>query len=331
MTRLILTFDDSAAGALLDLADGVIPFTRRFTSGKLPPPDDLERWLSRRSSPGESASARWVDDVPGRLDAVTQEGPALAEFCGRFDAIELWVDPEPNAQLQLIWLLDHFRRHPDVASRLSVVRTDTAIADIPPAEQAGWRARAVPVGDGLIEIAGVAWAAWRSPTPEACFGLLARDVGALPGLHAALVPLLEELPGHRTGLGATALRLLELVSAGHVHPYDLFPGHGKPNVRRVLDYWEVGQLLDDLAHGPAPVVTGLDERPFDSAMHRDRDRHRRYAQSTLALTELGKAILAGTGDFSRHNPVHRWWGGTELRHDRLWRWDAQNRTLIEPG
>jgi hypothetical protein len=32
-------------------------------------------------------------------------------------------------------------------------------------------------------------------------------------------------------------------------------------------------------------------------------------------------------DFSRHNPIHRWWGGTELTSDQLWRWSP---TLIKP-
>jgi hypothetical protein len=65
-------------------------------------------------------------------------------------------------------------------------------------------------------------------------------------------------------------------------------------------------------------------------MHNDADRHKRYKQSKLSLTALGKAVLAGTDDFSRHNPIHRWWGGTELTNDRLWRWDPANRILIAP-
>ncbi|MDI1263095.1 MAG: hypothetical protein PS018_07555 [bacterium] len=328
MTRLILTFDDSAAGALLDLADCVIPVGRRFTSGKLPSPGELDLLLSRRSARGEGAPECWVDHLPARLEDVKRDGPALAEFCERFEAIELWVDAAPNAQLQLIWLLDHIRHHAKVASRLSLIQTDTAIGDILPNELTDWRQRAVPVGNGHFKIASAAWAAWQSATPQAWFGLLTNDTSALPGLHAAVVSLLEELPALRTGLGVTALRLLELISAGHVHPWDLFPGHEKPNTRRVLGYWEIGELLDGLTHGPAPAVTGLDERPFDPAMHHDSKRHQRYARSTLALTDLGKAILAGTDDFSRHNPVHRWWGGTELSNDRLWRWDAQNRALI---
>jgi len=47
----------------------------------------------------------------------------------------------------------------------------------------------------------------------------------------------------------------------------------------------------------------------------------------LSLTEFGRAILAHQEDFSRHNPVHRWWGGTELTNDRLWRFDP---VLIAP-
>ena len=42
----------------------------------------------------------------------------------------------------------------------------------------------------------------------------------------------------------------------------------------------------------------------------DDGRCERYKQSKLSLTALGKAVLAQTEDFSRHNPIHRWWGGT---------------------
>jgi len=98
----------------------------------------------------------------------------------------------------------------------------------------------------------------------------------------------------------------------------------------VFDYWETGSLLDGLAHGPAPAVSGLDEGPFTEKMHEDHSRHQRYKESRLSPTALGKAILAETDDFSRHNPISRWWGGTQLTNDNLWRWDPANRSLIAP-
>jgi hypothetical protein len=56
-------------------------------------------------------------------------------------------------------------------------------------------------------------------------------------------------------------------------------------------------------------------------MHNEGARYARYKESRLSLTEFGKAVLAHEEDFSRHNPIDRWWGGTHLTNDRLWRWD----------
>jgi hypothetical protein len=65
-------------------------------------------------------------------------------------------------------------------------------------------------------------------------------------------------------------------------------------------------------------------------MQEDRQRRQRYEERRLSLTPLGEAIVAGHEDFSRHNPIHRWWGGTELSNDRLWRWDPAKGALIAP-
>jgi hypothetical protein len=40
----------------------------------------------------------------------------------------------------------------------------------------------------------------------------------------------------------------------------------------------------------------------------------------LSLTDFGHELVAQKADFSRYNPIHRWWGGTELTSDRLWRY-----------
>ncbi|MGL3108430.1 hypothetical protein [Bradyrhizobium sp. BR 1432] len=76
-------------------------------------------------------------------------------------------------------------------------------------------------------------------------------------------------------------------------------------------------------------MSGLDEGPFSLDMHDDALRHARYKQSRLSLTDLGKAVLAGE-DFRRDNPIRRWWGGTLLTNERLWRWDSQTRLLVAP-
>ena len=56
-------------------------------------------------------------------------------------------------------------------------------------------------------------------------------------------------------------------------------------------------------------------------------RDEAYKRSRLSLTKSGKAIVAHKEDFSRHNPIDRWWGGTRLTNDCLWRWSPALMSL----
>ena len=153
------------------------------------------------------------------------------------------------------------------------------------------------------------------------------DLRPLTRLKWAVAELLGELPWRTTALSATELYMLERIAREKASPPDIFKELLQRDECGAFDYWEIGELLDGLAHCPAPAISGLAEGPFTLEMHNDRERRRRYNKSQLSLTTLGKAVLAGTEDFSRHNPIHRWWGGTELTNDRLWRYGS---TLTGP-
>jgi hypothetical protein len=333
MTRLILTTSDSGAGALKQagIAEIVIPFGLRLTLGPLPSAAELANSLAARS-PGQGPTVpHWLDFLDRRRRGeIGRKGLGLVELCERCEVVELWIDSAPNAQLKLAQLLDYIGSHGRVTSKLMLVQANVAIGNMLPEGLSKWRRAAVEVLKDHFEAASMAWQAYRQSTPRAWFDLLDKDLSVLPQLGQTVLELLEELPMHATGLGATEMRMLELISAGAAHPSDLFPGYRKRNKRRVFDYWEVGSLLDGLARCPAPAVSGLDEGPFTLEMHDDRDRHERYERSKLSLTALGQAVLVQTEDFSRHNPIHRWWGGTELTNERLWRWDPVKQALIAP-
>jgi len=177
-----------------------------------------------------------------------------------------------------------------------------------------------------IETASASWQAYRAPTPEACFDLLHEDLSAFPLLRPALLDLLQELPWSVTGLGATEMRLLELIATGFMGTNMLFYLRGFRQ-RGVFSDFEIGSLLEGLAHGPRPAVAGLDNELRVLAKENHRGRLEAYRRSRLSLTEFGKAILAHKEDFSRHNPIERWWGGTRLTNDCLWRW---NPVLVAP-
>ncbi len=237
------------------------------------------------------------------------------------------MDNRPNDQLVLIWLLSHLRAHAKVATKIVLRHVDTPLFDALPDQLATWAFVGAHLTREHLDIAHLAWRAFRASTPQAWFDLLKQDLSTLPQLRRCVQEMLDELPGAATGLGASELRILELLSAGYRHPFDLFPHHRERFQRRVYDYWEAGALLDGLALAPVPAIAGLAELPFTAELHNSPERFDRYKASTLSLTPLGKAILAGEEDFSRHNPIHRWWGGTELTNANLWRWGA---ALIAP-
>jgi hypothetical protein len=203
---------------------------------------------------------------------------------------------------------------------------DQEMIGLPPGVSSKWRPALIDVIEKDIATASAAWQAYRSPTPEACFALFHHDLSALPLLKPVVRDLLEELPSVSTGLGITEMRLLEMIASGWANVNPLF--HFR-DVRqtRIFGEWELGYLLDGLAFGPRPAIAGLDEELRTIRRDNLKARHEAMLRSRLSLTEFGRAIVACKEDFSRHNPIDRWWGGTHLTNDNLWRWSP---TLIKP-
>ena len=322
MTRLVVTNDPSVAGGLVkaDRADLAVSFEQRLVWGPLPSEGDLTASFASRT--GQKQGDHWLDFVPAkRLEKFGFANMGLVEVCSRCESVELWFEPNPNAQLMLLWILDALCVHGKAMPNIVLRHVDLDIGALDEKALAKLDVGAVTVARDHLEIAALAWQAYRAPSPQDWFNLLKRDTSALPQLGPCVSELLEELPSTVTGLGATEMRILELVSAGYVHPFAILP-HGKSRLRRsVYGYWELGYLLDGLALAPLPAVAGLAEGPFTLELHNLRDRHERYSKSRLSLTSLGKALLARRDDFSRHNPIDRWWGGTHLTNDNLWRWN----------
>ena len=320
MKPLVLTGWSSPDFLKDDLADLVLDLAfYDFVWGPQPPSDELASHLGpRTASHDPNRATHWSDWGTHRRPERNHRDGSLAEFCRQYETVELWFDVRPRAQLKLIWLLDYFRSHPELAGRLKLRLVDLEMISL---EKFGrWRPPAVDVTGKELDTASAAWQAYRAPTPAACFDLLGKDLSALPLLRPMLIDLLEELPSGSTGLGASEMRMLELIGRGYSLTNALFHLN-QLRQTRLFSEWEYGYLLDGLAHGPRPAVRGLGEALRTLSRKSFRDRHAAYLRSELFLTEFGKAVVAHEEDFSRHNPIDRWWGGTHLTNDRLWRWD----------
>src|SRR6266403_4685753 len=148
MTRLILTADDTGAGSLraAGIADIVLPFDIRFVWGLLPSDAELATFLEARSTKHGSPGSHWLAFARARyLEEIEGKDLGLIDLCERCETIELWVDPDPNAQLTLIWLLDYLRHHAKIALKLTFVQADVAIGSHPPEELATRRLPAVKI------------------------------------------------------------------------------------------------------------------------------------------------------------------------------------------
>ena len=319
MKRLILTgWGGGSDLTRSGLAEIVIPFHFQFEWGPLPHAEKLLAYLAPYTA-GLGHAEHWSDWVRWPRGAKGRK-LSLAEFCEPYDEIELWFGATARDQLQLVWLLDHLGSYPALAQKLGLRLLDSALFFSPDYDFAEGE-RHIPVGNvgaEEFEIAKLAWLAYRAPTPEACIDLLHRDLSALLMLRPALLQLLAELPSPLTGLGATETRFLEMLDwFANTNPlFHLRSLRGT----HVWGEVELGYLLEGLALGPKPAIAGLGEELRTIDLGNLRARHEVYLRSRLALTEFGRAVLAHQEDFSRHNPIDRWWGGTHLTNDRLWRY-----------
>jgi hypothetical protein len=320
MKRLILTGWGGGSDLIRSgLAEIVVPFHFKFEWGPLPQAEKLSAYLAAYTAELGHAE-HWSDWVHWPRGTKGRK-LSLAEFCEPYDEIELWFGATVRDQLQLVWLLDHLGSHPALARKLGLRLLDSDLIFSPDYDLAKSEPHipVVEVAAAEFETAKSAWSAYRAPTPEACMDLLRRDLSALPMLRPALLDLLAELPSPRTGLGATEMRFLEMLARGFANTNGLF--HLRSHRRtQVFGEFELGSLLEGLALGPRPVVAGLGDELRTIDPENLRARHEVYLRSRLSLTEFGKAVLAGEEDFSRHNPIDRWWGGTHLTNDRLWRY-----------
>jgi hypothetical protein len=134
----------------------VIALEPRFVWGQLPSPRELQRWLAPRSTADDARGSHWLDNLRDKpIEEAQRRGLGLVEFCASFDAIELWIDPEPNAQLMLTWLLDYFRPHAGIVSKLNLVQADAPIGSHPSEQLAAWRIPAIKIKNEHLEIAGL--------------------------------------------------------------------------------------------------------------------------------------------------------------------------------
>jgi hypothetical protein len=338
MRELIITNGDSAGGCLkaARLADKIIPWRDILYEGPVPITDDLASLSRIRGQ--FIVESHWAGLGADANEVFAERDTEIAAHT-EFDRVSLWFEHDLCDQLQLIQILDWFGTSVRPLGTLQLIQTDDYIGAQDPSTVGRFLPLSVQITDDHLSLARRAWDAFRQPIPANWANLLDDDLRALPSLRDAVIRMLEELPAIGTGLTRTECQLLTLARGGCRDTLALLKKTWAAEQARFMGNWSVFKIIDRLAHPDAPLLRNLEGGPYsytDDFWGRPRrsrlrrSRHHRYLRSIPKLTELGRDILAGREDYARHAKIDRWWGGTHLTNDNLWRWDVENCRLSAP-
>ncbi len=296
------------------------------SDGPTPAGLSVDAWLDLRAE----FTATWAGRLTAAGIRATLAGELAAlEGSKTQDEVVLWFDACLFDQSILIRLLKWYALNgtPAVLSLIDVGEFPgkprfKGLGELNAAEMASLFPQRQPVTPEILALARRAWAAYCAPEPTGLPGLLAEDTHLLPHLHDALLRHLEQLPG-RDGLERLEREALQAVAKVPLTLWPLFMAVDAQETRPYFGDTMLWATVERLADLGLLAVTGPGHLPrFDDPQPADINAW------TVASTDLGRAVLAGTRDAATLRPYDRWVGGTHLTPATLWRWDGE---LIAPG
>jgi hypothetical protein len=177
-----------------------------------------------------------------------------------------------------------------------------------------------PVSRNQMLLGERTWRAFRQPSPAALIRLVQADLGAMPGLRPAVLWLLQEYPNLRNGLSRLESDLLR-----EIHLREI--AKASQAVRPIIAREPVGDtllfdMLRNLVRAEHPLLEFA--KPFAGKFQTWE-----FNGATLALTNVGRRVLAGKDDAVALNGIDRWIGGVHLHGKSVrWRWDGKARSVI---
>jgi hypothetical protein len=241
----------------------------------------------------------------------------------------LWFEADLYDQLQIIQILDRLAQLGVPAQRITLI----CIGEHPGIARFGGLGQLTPeqlrelpatnacarLTPAALQLATRAWAAFRSPTPDALRAIAGTHSGELRFLGEAFDRLSREYPATRDGLSLTERRILAAVADGASDAESAFVRAAARETRPFLGDGWCFAMMDRMAHARVPL---LDANPSSHPVDR---------ATRLRLTDTGARVLAGDADHVALNGSDRWIGGVHLRGRRVpWRWDDGTETIVGP-
>jgi RNA polymerase sigma factor (sigma-70 family) len=310
-----------------DVPGALAVYAEVLHEGPVPPDSGTRAWRETRSRYLSARGYVPYADAMRNLEAWEAKLEAFADY----DEVVLWFEHDLFDQLLLI-------RHLDWCARQNLGRTALSlicIGEFPGfepfhglgqlnAEQlTSLLGTREPVSPEQSALGAHAWRAFTASDPTELDALVrSGDTRALPFLAGALQRFLEEYPAVDTGLPRTERQILELLAAQRLTPERLFVMQARLEERVFMGDTTFWLRVMDLAAGATPFVSVDAEPPGDRVL----------PVGTVAITEAGRAALAGAADWVRLDGFDRWLGGVHLSaapSDNVkWRYDRSARAVV---
>lgn len=322
--RLNITNGDSAAGTLSEagVEGKIIPWRDVLHEGPVDSSLSLEELSKGRA---RFISEQGWDDF-AHVSGNFAERDRVIRHLDYFDEVVLWFEDDLYDQLQLIQLLDFFGRGAARGKTLSVIVVDGYIPPLSTDEIKQLDKTRQRVTPEQLDLAKRAWKAFGSEDPTSISRLLDESTTALKYLAAALRRHLEEFPSTDNGLSRSEREALSAIQAGHSTPVAAFLEVARKQESIFLGDIIFYSYLERLSGRTNALITWKDGTPVIAPTS---ERSREFVEGELALTPLGREVLAGRQDWQRINKRTRWLGGVEIKPgEGGWRWDPADRELV---
>jgi hypothetical protein len=252
------------------------------------------------------------------------------------EEVVLWFEHDLFCQLHLIYLLNWFSQHDLGITKLSLICINAfpgkenfrGLGELSAEQLSSLFPTRQAVTDKQLTLATAAWEAYRSSNPKDIEKIVGTDTSPLPFLRAALQAHLRRFPATANGLGLIENRVLKLIDEGAGSFTDLFTRFGDVEPVYGLGDAQFWIALQRMSATENPLLA-IRMATSDGAAVRDQQLTPEIVRdTTLQLTEVGRAVLNGEADFVALNGIDLWLGGVHLKNqNNLWRWDERSKQV----
>lgn len=225
-----------------------------------------------------------------------------------FEEVVLWFEHDLYDQLQVLQVLTALEVLDLEPGRVSIVQSDHYLGTMTADELSPLLAKRRTVTTATFRSARRAWERFTSASPLDLYVASKEDAIGLPFLRAALQRLCEEYPWTRDGLSRSQRQALQAVAQGPAPELELFRRAQAREEASFMGDTVFSKIVDDLRNSPVPLIETEDD--------------------ALAVTGLGRRVLAAEADWIEVAGIDRWIGGVHLSASSVARWDDEKGQFI---